>query len=74
MDSPLVPTGQIEWLVARIHVGTPRAAVVRDFVRRMRRKDGVRGYAFSKPFRKGCYRAALAAHEANRQLCRDFRL
>jgi len=68
-----ISRGQIEWIVGNIHVGTRRRDVVKNFVQRFRmaRSKGIR---FTRAARHDCYRVALAAHEANRQLCREFRL
>ena len=69
-----IPQGQIEWLVGNMHVGTPRRDVVKDFARRFRRARLEHGKRFDRAFRKACYRHALAAHEDNRSLVREFRL
>lgn len=56
-----IPSGQIVWLVNRLHVGTSDTGVVRDFYRRMRGKP-----AFTKRIRKAIYRYAIQQHNGNR--------
>ncbi len=68
-----VPKTQIRWLCGRIHVGTPKTDVVKDFARRFR-VGRLEGKRFDRAFRKAVYRFALECHEANRELCRAFRL
>ena len=61
-----IPTGEIRWLVDRMHIGTSETSIVRDFYRRMRGN-----VHWTKPLRKSAYRHALQVHAENRTLYRD---
>jgi hypothetical protein len=66
---PRIPTGQIEWLVQRLHVGTPDDEIVKEISDRLSGPcDGdLDILAQASAF-------ALACHRANQELVREFRL
>lgn len=67
--------GAVNWLVDNMHVGTPMRDVIRDLFGRMLRCRKERGMPLiPKVERKRLYRGAIKRHNANRQLCVDFRL
>lgn len=58
-----VPTGGIEWLLGRIHVGTSPLAVARQFWH-------VRAAKYPRPLKRAIVRVALRVHAENRGLYR----
>lgn len=66
---PRIPTGDIDWLVQRLHVGTPDDEVSEEIVKRLSKpSDGDR-----EILAQACA-YALACHRANQGLVREFRL
>ena len=62
-----VPTGQIKWLVARMHVATSDADVTEMLEKRMV------GPAFTPRIRKAAIAFALKCHRDNQKLFNRFR-
>jgi hypothetical protein len=56
-----VPTGQIRWRVAQLHVGVSALTVAREFWH-------TRAGKFPRPIKRAVVRAALRAHAENRRL------
>jgi hypothetical protein len=66
---PKIPTGQIEWFVQNLHVGTPDDEVSSEISARLTKAcDGDRDI-----LAQACA-FALACHRANQDLVREFRL
>jgi len=61
----------VNFLVDRLHVGTPMVEIVREFRNRFKKgqPDGLS--AANRQERKRIYRLAINRHHANRQLYRD---
>lgn len=58
-----VPRGLIKWLMARVHVGTPKAEIVADIERRCAGNP-----AFTPALVRQSIAFALACHNENRAL------
>lgn len=70
-----IPRAGIKMVIGRLHVGTPDAEIAADWERRCdEAKLGDQSVTVTPYQRRRIIRYALAAHHANQQLCRDFRL
>lgn len=59
-----IPTGQIGWVLGRVHVGTSYLDVARDFWHK-------RAKGWPRPLKRAAVRVALREHRANRRLYAD---
>jgi hypothetical protein len=66
---PRIPTGQIDWLVQRLHVGTPDDEISQEIASRLEK-----GCEADPEILAQACAYALACHRANQELVREFRL
>lgn len=66
--SPKVPRGEIRWLAARVHVGTPDEEVCSLIRERTAKGDPADGW--TETIRRQCETYALSCHRENQNLAR----
>lgn len=66
----LVPRGQIEWLMGRIHVYSRPRYIIRE----LRKHMGSYKARVFRNYRHACYRYAFKQQEKDSRLMRHFRL
>ena len=69
MATRAIPKTEIEWIVARFHVGTPNETIARDIRRRLRRVPWIATPAGGR-FETKCVAYALKCHADNLALFR----
>lgn len=64
-----IPKGQINWIVGNMPVSLSNEEVRNEFLKRMKGKPG-----FTDKLKEKIIAYAIECHNANQQLCIDFRL